>query len=400
MAEGPEQAWNMYGAEKPRLPPDEDEALHARQLVAQKCLYGVDRNPMAVDLARLSLWLATLARDHEFTFLDHALKAGDSLVGLTRAEISAAHWDASKPGLPLFRETIRQAVERTREGREAIRNAGDDVLMAAQAARYSRVLDASDPARIVGDSVIAASFSSEKPREREAERQKVESWITGSLLPDWDWLRAKAGTFRAEHGRRPFHWEIEFPEAFARENPGFDAVVGNPPFSGGTHLENIVGRNGRDWLVFQIARGERGIRGAVDLSAYFFLRCFELLSSLGVLALVSTNSIAQGDSRVVGLQQILKRGGVIFRASRTQQWPSEASSHISLIWISGRELIIKSRILNNRSVESIDSGLGTLSTHAAEPQPLNENRNIAFEGVKIAGAGFIHNRRTANFSNN
>ena len=90
-----EQAWNIYGAEKPKLPPDEDEALHARRLVAQKCLYGVDRNPMAVDLARLSLWLATLARDHEFTFLDHALKAGDSLVGLTRAQIQAVHWDPS-----------------------------------------------------------------------------------------------------------------------------------------------------------------------------------------------------------------------------------------------------------------------------------------------------------------
>ena len=111
-----EQAWNIYGAEKPRIPPDEDEALHARRLVAQKCLYGVDRNPMAVDLARLSLWLATLARDHEFTFLDHALKAGDSLVGLTRAEIAAAHWDASKPGLPLFREMIAQAVERALRG--------------------------------------------------------------------------------------------------------------------------------------------------------------------------------------------------------------------------------------------------------------------------------------------
>ncbi len=159
-----EQAWNMYGVEKPKLPPDEDEALHARRLVAQKCLYGVDRNPMAVDLARLSLWLATLARDHEFTFLDHALKAGDSLVGLTRTEISAAHWDSSKPGLPLFRETIRQAVERAREGREAIRNAGDDVLMEAQAARYARVQDASTPARIVGDAVNAA-FLSESIRD-------------------------------------------------------------------------------------------------------------------------------------------------------------------------------------------------------------------------------------------
>jgi N-6 DNA Methylase len=68
------QAWARWPQTRPKLPPDEDEDLHARRLVAQRCLYGVDKNPMATDLAKLSLWLATLARDHEFTFLDHALK--------------------------------------------------------------------------------------------------------------------------------------------------------------------------------------------------------------------------------------------------------------------------------------------------------------------------------------
>jgi type II restriction/modification system DNA methylase subunit YeeA len=87
------QAWTRWPETRPTIPPDEDEYLHARRLVAQRCLYGVDRNPRAVDLARLSLWLATLARDHEFTFLDHALKCGDSLVGLTMAQIAATHWD-------------------------------------------------------------------------------------------------------------------------------------------------------------------------------------------------------------------------------------------------------------------------------------------------------------------
>ncbi len=58
--------------------------IFARRLVAQRCLYGVDRNPVAVDLAKMSLWLVTLAREHPFTFLDHALRHGDSLVGLTR----------------------------------------------------------------------------------------------------------------------------------------------------------------------------------------------------------------------------------------------------------------------------------------------------------------------------
>jgi len=63
--------------------------------VAQRCLYGVDKNPMAVDLAKLSLWLATLAKDHAFTFLDHALRCGDSWWGSAR-RTSAAFTEAGR----------------------------------------------------------------------------------------------------------------------------------------------------------------------------------------------------------------------------------------------------------------------------------------------------------------
>ena len=56
---------------------------YARRLVAQRCLYGVDKNPLAVEMAKLSLWLLTLAKDKPFTFLDHAIRCGDSLVGLS-----------------------------------------------------------------------------------------------------------------------------------------------------------------------------------------------------------------------------------------------------------------------------------------------------------------------------
>ena len=90
----------------PTIPPDEDELLHARRIVAQRCLYGVDKNPMAVDLAKLSLWLATLAREHPFTFLDHALRCGDSLVGLTKAQIIGFHWKPEKQ-----RDFARAAIE-------------------------------------------------------------------------------------------------------------------------------------------------------------------------------------------------------------------------------------------------------------------------------------------------
>lgn len=75
----------------------------ALRIVAQRCLYGVDKNPLAVELGKLSLWLLTLSRGQTFTFLDHCLKAGDSLVGLSRAQILAMDWspDLDHPAKPL-----------------------------------------------------------------------------------------------------------------------------------------------------------------------------------------------------------------------------------------------------------------------------------------------------------
>ena len=82
LAERLVESWSIHGGPSD-MSAGEDEMVNARRLVAQRCLYGVDRNPMAIDLARLSLWLATFAKDHEFTFIDHALRHGDSLVGLS-----------------------------------------------------------------------------------------------------------------------------------------------------------------------------------------------------------------------------------------------------------------------------------------------------------------------------
>jgi type II restriction/modification system DNA methylase subunit YeeA len=74
------EAWGVHKDKKPVIPADEDEELHARRLVAQRCLYGVDKNPLATDLAKLSLWLATLARGGR-----------DCRHGATPSECRAAH---------------------------------------------------------------------------------------------------------------------------------------------------------------------------------------------------------------------------------------------------------------------------------------------------------------------
>jgi len=188
------QAWARWPETRPRLPADEDEDLHARRLVAQRCLYGVDKNPMATDLAKLSLRLATLARDHEATFLDHALKSGDSLVGLTRAQIAAVHWDTSKPGLPLFRELIRERFEAALIGRQEIREASDDVERAIQEARYEKIERRLSDARLLGDAVIAAFFSADRSRARIVRLRELHAGMDRTVLRSyrWDDLAARA----------------------------------------------------------------------------------------------------------------------------------------------------------------------------------------------------------------
>jgi hypothetical protein len=155
-------AWVRWPDKKPVIPADEDEELHARRLVAQRCLYGVDKNPLATDLAKLSLWLATLARDHEFTFLDHALKSGDSLVGLTPAQIASAHWDTSKPGLPLFRQLVKDRSAEATKGRAEIQAAPDDTARTIQETRHRSLETRLHDIRVIGDAVIASFFSGEQ----------------------------------------------------------------------------------------------------------------------------------------------------------------------------------------------------------------------------------------------
>jgi hypothetical protein len=383
-----EQAWNMHGAEKPVIPPDEDEALHARRLVAQRCVYGVDRNPMAVDLARLSLWLAPLARDHEFTFLDHAIKSGDSLVGLTRREIEAANWDAEANSIPLYGKIIREAVDRALQGREAIRTAPDDVIRAIQAARHKRVESEVDPARIVGDAVIAAFFAGDKPRAREIERVSVEQLISGQTEPKWDKLRSMAAAFRAEHGWQPFHWEIEFPEVFGRENPGFDAMVGNPPFKGGASISTEIGVSYFSYLQSKIvSAGDK-----TDLVLYFVSRAWQLLRSGGAAGLIGTKTVAQGDSR--STLRILKQNQFhLFRAVRRLRWPGEAHVIVSILHLA-KDVDRWPKFLEGKKVDELSVYLRANDVNH-DPEALQANRHKIFEGFGPYGDGFLVERGSA-----
>jgi hypothetical protein len=377
------KSWERWPDTRPAIPADEDEELHARRLVAQRCLYGVDKNPHAVDLARLSLWLATLAKDHEFTFLDHALKCGDSLVGLTMPQIAAANWDESKPGLPLFRRLVKDTVAEAMTARAEIRTAPDDTLRATQEERHRIIEDRLTPVRTIGDAVISAFFAANKPRARETERAKIESWLAGgSLQEQWEKLNAAGSSLRAgEHPIPPFHWEIEFPEVFARQNGGFDAIIGNPPFAG----KNTVAAGNRSGYGSWLQTLHEGAHGNADLVSHFFRRAFVLLRQDGVLGLIATNTIGQGDTRASGLTAILRDGGAILRATRRLKWPGEAAVVVSIVHIA--KGAAASPVLDGRQVTRISAYLveGDLDV---SPTRLAANARKAFQGSIVLGMGF------------
>jgi hypothetical protein len=241
------EAWHAHG-EVPPIPPDEDEVIFARRLVAQRCLYGVDKNPVAVDLSKMSLWLATLAKDHALTIVDHALRHGDSLVGLSRKQIEAFHWEPDAPDFEEGFETmrVREYVASVTEMRKRIREADDNVSDEELRALWNEAQLELRKVRLLGDMVLAAFFQSEKPQEREANRTECAGAVVSGQADRYcGWL---GKLLHGAHPLIPFHWEIEFPEVFDRVNPGFNVIVGNPPFLHGKKISGLLGKSFCDWL--------------------------------------------------------------------------------------------------------------------------------------------------------
>ena len=157
------KAWRHSRQAAPTCRRTRTMCCYARRLVAQRCLYGVDKNPFAVDLAKLSLWLATLARDHPFTFLDHALRHGDSLVGLSREQIASFHWAPEKQ-VPLIRTFLDKAIAEAMALRAKIPGLAnsDDVQEKRRLLRDAD--DALAKVRLIGEPSSAASFRRTSPR--------------------------------------------------------------------------------------------------------------------------------------------------------------------------------------------------------------------------------------------
>jgi hypothetical protein len=226
----------------------ERERAAIRRTIAERCLYGVDLNPMAVQLARLSIWLATLAADRPLTFLDHRLLVGDSLLGapihaLGRVPAARARRHAGDPSAPrLFDDLdMRQAVTDALPVRFTLESSPADTIEEVRAkeralaglnrrdsgtSTWKRIADLWCAAWLAPDRVPPSAFAA-----------LSDAVLTGSgPLPKPAADAYLESADEIARSKRLFHWELEFPEAFFASDgtrlpeAGFDAIIGNPPW--------------------------------------------------------------------------------------------------------------------------------------------------------------------------
>jgi len=294
--------------------PAEEDLTHWKRRVVERCIYGVDRNRLAVELAKLSLWLATVAEDKPLSFLDHHLQCGDSLIGARVADLGAV------PPVVLSKKALR---EREAQYAAGVRQANlfEIRLIEKLPVVMGRILEITEVESDSYETVQAKEAADRAVRELKAPFEAVANlWVSayfgneftqgeydealglvgrpGELLA----LPAVGWAQEAARERRFFHWELAYPEVFydrngqpLRAGAGFDAVVGNPPYG-------FIA----DKAVQTILSNTYHAVSSFDLYIAFLERGIQLLRRQGILSYIAPTSwqtgIAHQDFREYSLR--------------------------------------------------------------------------------------------------
>ncbi len=379
----------------------------------QRCIYGVDRNPLAVELCKVALWLEAHVPGRPLGFLDHRIKCGDAIVGV-------GHLEDLQKGIPTeafktftseeksLGAALRKRNQKERKDREA--RVGGDYQTNLLSEQFS-VKD-----RLAAFRQNFARFAEMPERtvaeieEKEAAYRKLSQgsnwWFIKTLcdvqiaqffIPKTDDKRvvtdsrffemmrgardtqAEGAAVSESSERRFFHWFLEFPEVFA--GGGFDCVLGNPPFLGGLKIPDKI-----DEIAHEYLQSMFHASGRADLVSYFFRRTYTLIGSAGKISLLATNTISQGDTRIAGLQSILKLGGVINFAIPSIVWPGAAEVRVASVSLSTKSGASAKKYIGSSEVTFISSYLD--SAPELHPYKIKSNKNESFQGDNVAGLGF------------
>jgi hypothetical protein len=377
----------------------------------RNCIYGVDLNPLAVELCKVALWLEAHIPGQPLNFLDHHIKCGNAIVGFARRE------EVGK-GVPT----------------EAFKTLpGDDKEVAADYRRKNKedlkhqkqiLLDFTPDLRghldsLLDDWRLLSALPEKTPALIDIKKKRFAAFAQGEhasllrtiadipmaqfyiqkvpgnepkLLTDREFRRfwrgemsllghtAAAAARALGEQRRFFHWFLEFPEIM--ERGGFDCILGNPPYLGDKGLSGTYGHAFCECIKWLYTRD-----GLSDLVVYFLSRIHGLLRDGGFTAIITTNSIVDGDLRKDGLDQVVAAGAQINMAIRGIRWPGTANLVVSLLALHNGEWS-GPRMLDNQPANYINTFFED-GEELGNPDQLLENTNKIVNGYYWLGDGFL-----------
>lgn len=382
--------------------------------VITTCIFGVDINPLAVDLCKVALWLEAHNPGAPLNFLDHHIKCGDAIVGL-------AHMKELDNGIPdeAFKKTPEDdkdiRTELARRNKTERKNADKRTIFYTHSENNPLRQSFDNLSDVVKELTRLPENSIQEIEQKRQQYQKLthgDNWwriktladmqVAQFFIPKTKENAAKIITddeYRGDlTGRKPvstqksgkamgvatekrfFHWFLEFPLVMAEG--GFDCILGNPPYLGGQALSGTFGSNFCEWTRYAYAPAK-----GCDLVAFFLRRNYQLIKPQKHTAILTTNSIKDGKTREAGLEFLLKQGASINFAVRSVKWPGTANLFVSLLgmvkgdWTGLRRLDGREVAFISDFFEDYEN-LGT-------PYELTQNKDRMFQGSIFLGDGFL-----------
>ena len=372
------------------------------------CIYGVDLNPLAVELCKVALWLEAHIPGQPLSFLDHHVKCGNAIVGFARREelgqgvpmeafktlpgddkeVAAAYRKKNK-------EDLKHQIQKSLDF--ILRGHLDAVLEEWQSLS---ALPEKTPTQIDTKKDRFAAFT--RGEHASLLRTIADIPVAQFYIPKVSGNETKLvtdGEFRGYwHGelarrggapdaarilgkeKRFFHWFLEFPEIM--ERGGFDCILGNPPYLGGQALSGTYGHAFCECMKWLFAP-----TGLSELVVYFLRRIHGLLRDGGFTAIITTNSIVDGDIRKDGLEQVIAAGAQINMAVRGMKWPGAANLVVSLLAVHKGEWN-GPRMLDNQPATIINTFFEE-SDELGGPLGCREGNEAMFMGTIYLGDGFV-----------
>ncbi len=311
--------------------------------VLKRCAYGVDLNPMAVELSKVSLWLDCFTIGAPLSFLDHHLKCGNSLIGTTVQEIESELAKQTKGHVGTLFGGPFQGLLSATASIEQLRRIPDATVEEAERSHslYADFESAQAPYKAALDIWVSQHLGNAKAKEylTLAGGDLVEQIRSGGMGESEDYREAIALGSRVGAEKRFFHWDLEFPEAFVdlghstwkpKADQGFDAVVGNPPYH---RIQGIPGTM-KDYLTefYECAQGK------YDLSVVFVERGHHWTKAQGLMGFIIPNKPLTADYGK-GLRRLIARSKSLVQIVDFEdaQVFSEASIYACLLILSGSD---------------------------------------------------------------